>query len=474
MKPGFIIIFLSQQYITGVERKEEMKMKFTFEKIEHNPKQWRKENEWLMQQLIAVSTSDMPANEAAEYVKDVLGYIEEYKNPRKEVMHFLMYDYPNTMPSDARVLYVYKPTYIITSILMTLAYRHEEVREIEGFDDMLRSLMTSCIGRKFLGSGYDQYDGFLEAMRIFATGDAVLFVQKYPEYNEKFTDQLDEALLFLEMDLCTGEARDGFYSNNDRSEEANEVMALFNRKLNQQKEYVWYACYGSNICRQRFMEYINRCDDNTPPVEDRPYEFDYDMYFAKKACIWDDGGKAFLDLSKPGHAYGRIYKVTKEQYEQIRMNEGSDYSYHVDLGMLDGIPVYTFTDTKTDNDRRLPSYRYYNVILQGLRECYEGILDGQKITQYLNHTVMCEEAYQIGKAVRENRHVMTTGELMERTGYDVDTVIDSIKWLVENGMLKQDGRSTQRITDLDAFFYTIDSPCARALINAMMEAEGIQ
>ena len=474
MKPGFIIIFLSQQYITGVERKEEMKMKFTFEKIEHNPTQWRKENEWLMQQLITVSTSDMPANEAAEYVKDVLGYIEEYTNPRKEVMHFLMYDYPNTMPSDARVRYVYKPTYIITSILMTLAYRHEEVREIEGFDNILRSLMTSCIGRKFQGSSYDQYDGFLEAMRIFAQGDVILFVDRYPEFNEKFTDQLDEALLFLEFHLCTGKAKDGFYGDRDRSKEANEIKEMFMRKLESLVEYVWYACYGSNMCRQRFMEYINRCDDTTPPEEDRPYEFGYDMYFAKKACIWDDGGKAFLDLSKPGHAYGRIYKVTKEQYEQIRMNEGSDYSYHVDLGMLDGIPVYTFTDTKTDNDRRLPSYRYYNVILQGLRECYEGILDDAQIVQYLNSRIMSEQAYRIAETVRRNRHYLTNTELMEKTGYDADTVISFVQWLVEKGMLKQDGRSRQQITDLSAYFYTVDHPCGRALIDAMMEAEGIQ
>lgn len=449
-------------------------MKFTFEKKEHDLKHWMKQTERLWNDLSEIAQGNISVNEAVAYAKDAMGSIEEYVNPRKEVMLFLMYNKPNTMPADARVRYVYKPTYIITSILMTLAYRYEEVRTIAGFNDTLRSLMTSCIGRNFMGSGYDQYDGFLEAMRIFATGDAVLFVQKYPEYNEKFTDQLDEALLFLEMDLCTGEARDGFYSNNDRSEEANEVMALFNRKLNQQKEYVWYACYGSNICRQRFMEYINRCDDNTPPVEDRPYEFDYDMYFAKKACIWDDGGKAFLVLSKPGHAYGRIYKVTKEQYEQIRRYEGSDYTQHVDLGMVSGIPVYTFTDTKTNEERTLPSYRYYKVILQGLRECYEGILDDNQIVQYLNSRIMSEQAYKIAETVRRNRHYLTNTELMEKTGYDADTVISSVQWLVEKGMLKQDGRSRQQITDLSAYFYTVDHRCGRALIDAMVEAGRIQ
>ena len=36
--------------------------------------------------------------------------------------------------------------------------------------------------------------------------------------------------------------------------------------------YVWYACYGSNINRERFMRYINWCSDTTPPMEDRPWE----------------------------------------------------------------------------------------------------------------------------------------------------------------------------------------------------------
>ena len=188
-------------------------MRFTFEKKEHDLKHWMKQTERLWNDLSEIAQGNISVNEAVAYAKDAMGSIEEYVNPRKEVMLFLMYAKPNTMPADARVRYVYKPTYIITSTLMTLAYRYEEVRKIAGFDDTLRSLMTSCIGRNFMGSGYDQYDGFLEAMRIFATGDAVLFVQKYPEFNETFTDQLDEALLFLEMDLCTGEARDGFYSN---------------------------------------------------------------------------------------------------------------------------------------------------------------------------------------------------------------------------------------------------------------------
>ena len=76
--------------------------------------------------------------------------------------------------------------------------------------------------------------------------------------------------------------------------------------------YVWYACYGSNINRERFMRYINRCSDTTPPVEDRPYEFKHPVFFAGHSSIWENKGTAFLDVWSEGDALGRIYKITEE------------------------------------------------------------------------------------------------------------------------------------------------------------------
>lgn len=205
---------------------------------------------------------------------------------------------------------------------------------------------------------------------------------------------------------------------------------------------VWYACYGSNINRTRFMRYINRCDDRTPPSDDRPFEFAYNMYFAKSAVCWDRGGKAFLDLSKPGHAYGRIYRITGDQYEQVKYMEGSDYSQKVDLGIIDGIPVYTFTDTQTNADLKLPSYRYYEVIKNGLYDCWGTQLDKQ--------------------------------EIMDCTGFDSITVHTSIHWLIEKGMICQDGRSVRMhhsLNDPQAFFHTVKGYCARDLLDAMLSEE---
>ena len=87
--------------------------------------------------------------------------------------------------------------------------------------------------------------------------------------------------------------------------------------------YVWYACYGSNINRERFMRYINNCTDRTEPVEDRPYEFAHPVFFAGASSIWGGKGKVFLDDTADGHAFGRIYKITDEQYSDAKENHGT-------------------------------------------------------------------------------------------------------------------------------------------------------
>jgi len=47
------------------------------------------------------------------------------------------------------------------------------------------------------------------------------------------------------------------------------------------KQYIWYACYGSNLLKERFMHYIGErvcrfnsasysgCTDQSEPLEDR-------------------------------------------------------------------------------------------------------------------------------------------------------------------------------------------------------------
>lgn len=156
--------------------------------------------------------------------------------------------------------------------------------------------------------------------------------------------------------------------------------------------YIWYACYGSNINRARFMRYINNCSDTTPPVGDRPFELPYSIYFAASSVRWENKAVAFLDDTKAGYALGRIYKITREQYEEVKLQEGAKYTRKVDLGEVEGLPVYTFTDVAVRSDRGEPSEAYFRTILEGLQETYPE-RDEEDLRAYLQGRVTSTDQY---------------------------------------------------------------------------------
>lgn len=149
------------------------------------------------------------------------------------------------------------------------------------------------------------------------------------------------------------------------------------------KELVWYACYGANLSRERFLtRYISACSDKTPPRGDRPYIFHAPLYFGGPSNQWG-GGVAFLanhrDSGKT--VFGRAYLITREQLGQIQIEEGPRrhwYGRQLALGSLDGHPVYTLTREK-EYDFTAPApapENYLAVIRAGLEETYPG-LDAQ-------------------------------------------------------------------------------------------------
>jgi len=170
---------------------------------------------------------------------------------------------------------------------------------------------------------------------------------------------------------------------------------------------VWYAAYGSNMDRARFMVYVRGgmpvggdrgtpgCRDTTPPRLDRPAELPGQVYFATDSKAWPGGGRAFLDPTLPGRAPARAYLITAEQFADIVAQEmyrpprepldlaavvaagrvelgPGRYETLIHTGDLDGYPVFTFTApwtaaAKTPNP---PSAAYLATIAHGLREAH--------------------------------------------------------------------------------------------------------
>lgn len=147
------------------------------------------------------------------------------------------------------------------------------------------------------------------------------------------------------------------------------------------EDLVWYVCYGSNLCKERFLCYINGssykgvtkvhkpCSDQTPPREDRPFMLPYKLYFAKESSNWG-GGVAFIKKEAGASTPGRAYLVTREQFEEIKQKEGEWYTKSVPLGMLEGYSALTFTSPEPDLPETPPGPEYREVIRRGLVETY--------------------------------------------------------------------------------------------------------
>jgi gamma-glutamylcyclotransferase (GGCT)/AIG2-like uncharacterized protein YtfP len=150
------------------------------------------------------------------------------------------------------------------------------------------------------------------------------------------------------------------------------------------KDHVWYAVYGSNLLFVRFATYIlggectfnnkhyRGCTDKNLPTEYRPFQIPYPVYYGNSSSSWGEGGVSFLDTQRPGTTLGRIYLITREQFEEIKKQEGSSSNWYdetLTLGELDGIPVVTLTN-KTGRPAYPPSDAYLEVVRRGLKETY--------------------------------------------------------------------------------------------------------
>jgi hypothetical protein len=151
-------------------------------------------------------------------------------------------------------------------------------------------------------------------------------------------------------------------------------------KMDSDKNYVWYASYGSNINRDRFMCYIQGgspegstrvetgCRDTTPPIAEAAFQIQYPLYFAKEASGWQSQGVGFLGLHPEQNdvTYGKIYLITSEQFLDVVKQENNGLACNIDLNMVkdkgsvifrpkawygnvlylgekDNYPVFTFT-----------------------------------------------------------------------------------------------------------------------------------
>ena len=189
--------------------------------------------------------------------------------------------------------------------------------------------------------------------------------------------------------------------------------------MNNPKQYIWYASYGSNLLESRFLCYLlggrpegaqlscRGCLDQSLPLRSETVEIPHQLYFARESLTWSGGGVAFIGKPTNGlrKTYGRMYLITEEQFSEVVAQEmDTDEKIRIDFGDLeakgsglvkesawygrilclgrhDGFPIFTFTFDDDFQPLRKPELAYLRIISKGLKETYN--FANEEIAAYL-------------------------------------------------------------------------------------------
>lgn len=150
------------------------------------------------------------------------------------------------------------------------------------------------------------------------------------------------------------------------------------------EDIVWYAVYGSNLSKERFLCYVKggyckangthyKGCTNKQLVSDKDDHawFPGRMYFGNESGTWNHKGVAFYDQNASGKTYMRMYKVTRQQLREIQRRECASADWYgkvLALGIhADGCPIYTLT-SEYRHPFNAPDEKYFNLISRALIE----------------------------------------------------------------------------------------------------------
>lgn len=366
-------------------------------KQKNNISEWSAINRGLQNTLKAVIRGEYTEEELAFFCRSAIRDAESQPNDANMV--FWGYDKPETMPSDARCEFFYLPTYLIVLIMVAGINRYPKLSEIHDVKGTLSRGLRACVAHNLSGSGYEGYGILLENLEMFIRAGISGFLRDYPGICDDFSKVFNEQIKAVRAAYKRGEHMAGW--NQDFSAEQKEVLDLYDESLKEEDHegLVWYVAYGSNLLAGRLKNYIaggrcaynkreyKPCDDTRLPERSVTVRIPYSMYYSGASKSWGEKPVCFLDIAKPGMAYGRAYLVRKAQLDWIHNQEGKGhawYSQRVRLENIDDIPAYTFTSSVAKEHRpfNMVSASYGVVLFCGMKESYPCMSD-ENIFEYL-------------------------------------------------------------------------------------------
>lgn len=179
-------------------------MKYGFSREGERFNGWDRSNEELLLNLEEIRKGNCPVEEMKAFLLRAIGDADVREDRE---MAFWSYADPNGMPADTRCDYVYRPTYLMTLILVGMVNRHPDLLNFSDTEEILRYALNACTGRRFRGSGYEAYQELCKNVLLFMQNGIVEFMQKHPLFSVQFEKEFREALNGIEEDCDTDSRR---------------------------------------------------------------------------------------------------------------------------------------------------------------------------------------------------------------------------------------------------------------------------
>lgn len=134
------------------------------------------------------------------------------------------------MVSDARVDFIFRPTYIATATLTRSLREYPLIAlGISGYRTALQTGMKFCSYRGLMGHGYEAEAGAIDALRVLSLGKVPWLLHRHPDFCPELKNALDEVARDMAQRLSDGDTSGVWgedYSDGFRS--AIETLRLMN------------------------------------------------------------------------------------------------------------------------------------------------------------------------------------------------------------------------------------------------------
>lgn len=172
--------------------------------------------------LSKLCNGEFRTDDVKDYVQGLVAEATPLKH--RQDMMFWKLDEPDKMPSDARVDFVFTPTYIAAAFIIKSVLNVPEIMDDDSVRSTLAATLLGSTARGFAGHGYENNIGRVRAAKIFASAGTRQFIEKYPDLCPEFTELYKKTVEDIRTWVEDNKAVDLWGS--DFSDEAKEALQI--------------------------------------------------------------------------------------------------------------------------------------------------------------------------------------------------------------------------------------------------------